>query len=420
MWRDLPTLRTIHTGGTLARTITLVRHGETLSNISGTWQGHTDSPLTDRGLDQVDRLARRMDGLPFDLLVSSDLGRAATTAGVIGAAESSAEWREFHIGKWEGMAAADVKAGHPELEKEGFGMQDFHPEGGERFGDFLNRVEGAFRSVVDRLDDGQHAVVVTHGGVIQTLIAGIIGTGNQSALAIPSNASLTTVRIDDDGAHLEIYNDDLHVDGYAVRPEGGHVHLIRHGQTEANLERRWWGRGETPLTPKGREQARALAASVRRFDALVSSPLSRARNTAKPVAEAQGHQVEVREDLIEISFGTWEGLTPDQIRREDPELFERVFVEGIDEPKGTTGESFAGAGERFAGAVIDVAASNAGNVGVFTHGGVTRAFVAGLLDLPFSKRDVLPVPRNTSITEIIVGTKGPQVSSYNVLTYAGI
>jgi len=361
-----------------------------------------------------------MEGVPFDLLISSDLGRAATTSGVIGTAEFSPEWREFHIGKWEGKAVADVKAEHPELETEGFGTHDFHPEGGERFSDFLNRVEEAFRSVANRLDDGQHAVVVTHGGVIQTLIAGIIGAGNQPSLAIPSNASLTTVRVDDDGSRLEIYNDDLHVDGYAVRPDGGRVHLIRHGQTEANLQHRWWGRGETPLTSKGREQARALAASVRPFDALVSSPLSRALDTAKPVAEVQGDEIEVRDDLIEISFGTWEGLTPDQIRREDPELFERVFVDGIDEPKGTTGESFAGAGERLAGAVIDIASSKEGNVGVFTHGGVTRAFVAGLLDLPFSKRDVLPVPRNTSVTEIIVGGKGPQVSSYNVLTYPGV
>jgi hypothetical protein len=46
--------------------------------------------------------------------------------------------------------------------------------------------------------------------------------------------------------------------------------------------------------------------------------------------------------------------------------------------------------------------------------------VAGLLDLPFSRRDVLPVPRNTSLTEIIVGEAGPQISSYNVATHPGI
>ena len=406
-----------HTGGTLARTITLVRHGETLSNISGTWQGHTDSPLTERGREQVRRLAVRMETVPYDVLITSDLGRAAETAAAIGDAGASPEWREINIGDWEGRPSAEVRAHHPELETGGLGMAGFHPGGGERFGDFLDRVREAFRTVLNRLDDGQHAVVVTHGGVIQTLVAGVVGTANQRTIAIPSNASLTTIRIDEEGTRLEILNDDVHLDGMSVRPDGTHVHLIRHGQTEANLQHRWWGRGETSLTPLGRAQAAALARTVRPFDAIASSPLSRARETARPVAETQGRPVAIEDDLIEISFGSWEGLTPDQIRKDDPDLFRRVFIDGIDDPKGTTGESFRGAGERLRGAVEDIAAAHSGHVAAFSHGGVTRAYVAGLLDLPFVRRDVLPVPRNTSITEVIVGPAGPQISSYNVMTY---
>lgn len=360
-----------------------------------------------------------MEGVPSDLLISSDLGRAATTASAFGQPEFASEWREFHIGDWEGRSSADVKARYPELDDEGFGIKDFHPEGGERFTDFLARVEGAFLSVANRIEDGQNAVVVTHGGVIQTLVAGIIGTGNQPAIAIPSNTSLTTIVVDGDGPQLHIYNDDLHLNGNASRPDGTRVHLIRHGQTEANRQHRWWGRGETPLTERGRGQAETLAATVRKFDALVSSPLSRALDTARPVAETQRLPVDVHDDLIEISFGSWEGLTPAQIKENDPVLFERVFVRGIDDRKGTTGESFAGAGERLAGAVADIAASRDGHIGAFTHGGITRAYVADLLDLPFSRRSVLPVPRNTSLTEIIVGDVGTQISSYNVLTGLG-
>jgi len=361
-----------------------------------------------------------MENVPFDLLVSSDLARAATTAASFGDPELTAEWREFHIGKWEGRPAKDVRDRYPELESPGFGIRDFHPEGGERFPDFLSRVEAAFESVADRLGDGQHAVVVTHGGVIQTLVGRIVGTGNQPVIAIPSNASITTILLDDADAHLQIYNDDVHLNGRAVRPAGTRVNLIRHGQTEANLEHRWWGRGETPLTARGREQAVALAATVRQLDAIVSSPLSRAVDTARPVAEAQGHRIAVDDDLIEISFGTWEGLTPDQIRAADPWLFNRMFVDGIDDPKGTTGESFSGAGERLGRAVARAAAAVDGSVGAFTHGGVTRAYIAGLLDLPFSRRDVLPVPRNTSLTEVIYDEAGPRISSYNVVTHLGI
>jgi broad specificity phosphatase PhoE len=87
--------------------------------------------------------------------------------------------------------------------------------------------------------------------------------------------------------------------------------LLRHGQTELSTERRFAGRRDIPLTKEGIRQAglaaRRLAGTG--VDAIVSSPLQRARRTAEAVAEATGAPLVVYDELVEADFGAWEGLT---------------------------------------------------------------------------------------------------------------
>ncbi|GAA5058114.1 bifunctional RNase H/acid phosphatase [Nocardia callitridis] len=88
--------------------------------------------------------------------------------------------------------------------------------------------------------------------------------------------------------------------------------LLRHGQTELSIQRRYSGRGNPPLTALGREQAARAAkhfAGKGGIDVVVSSPLGRARETAEATANALGLPVRVIDGLIETDFGEWEGLT---------------------------------------------------------------------------------------------------------------
>jgi broad specificity phosphatase PhoE len=412
-------LESIHAGGILARTITLVRHAETVSNIAGTWQGQTDSPLSDRGRLQVERLRDRMDGPWEGLLVVSDLGRTRTTASVIGTGEALTEWREFDLGAWDGLRPEEIRARYPEVDRVRFGSGDFQPDGGERFSDFKARIHEAFDTVAARMDDDDHATVVTHGGVIQTIIGLLLGTADQSVILVPSNASLTTVRLDGDDVQVSVFNDDLHLNGGVVRPPGARLRLIRHGQTLGNLEGRWWGRGETPLSEQGRRQAAMLANVVGPFDTIVSSPLSRARDTAEPVAAAQDKEVTIVEGFAEFDFGEWEGLSIAEIMERDGEMFRHIHIEGNDEPRGRIGETFTGVGERMAAAAEQVVSNGDGTVGVFTHGGATRAYASLLLGIPFADRERLPIPRNTAHMELIWVGDGPRLSSYNVAAHLG-
>jgi probable phosphoglycerate mutase len=102
--------------------------------------------------------------------------------------------------------------------------------------------------------------------------------------------------------------------------------LLRHGQTELSVQRRYSGRGNPELTDIGRGQAEDAArylAQKRGIAAVVSSPLARAHATATMAANALGLTVEVDDDLIETDFGEWEGLTFPEASQRHPELHGR-------------------------------------------------------------------------------------------------
>ncbi len=98
--------------------------------------------------------------------------------------------------------------------------------------------------------------------------------------------------------------------------------LVRHGQTDWNVKERFRGRFDVPLNETGVRQARLTArriASAWRPSAIYSSPLIRAMSTARAIAEP--HSLPVRElpEMIDMSFGMWEGLSPDEVRARWPE-----------------------------------------------------------------------------------------------------
>src|SRR5512143_229699 len=87
--------------------------------------------------------------------------------------------------------------------------------------------------------------------------------------------------------------------------------IIRHGETDWNVERRIQGHTDIPLNETGRAQALAMAfnAAHQRFDASYSSDLSRARETAQALAQREGHEVKLLPQLRERHFGLFQGMT---------------------------------------------------------------------------------------------------------------
>ncbi|PPA61805.1 bifunctional RNase H/acid phosphatase [Micromonospora chalcea] len=130
--------------------------------------------------------------------------------------------------------------------------------------------------------------------------------------------------------------------------------LVRHGETERTVRKHYSGRGDVPLTERGRAQARAAAARVAALApsvaAVVSSPLSRCTATAEAIAARVGNPpVRTDDDLIECDFGVWEGHTFAEVReRWAAELDAWLASTRVAPPRG---ESFVAVAERTGRAV---------------------------------------------------------------------
>ncbi|MGI9666289.1 MAG: histidine phosphatase family protein [Acidimicrobiia bacterium] len=404
----------------MSRTLILIRHGESNANAERRWQGTLDSGLSDVGIDQVARLGKRFAGSRHTRLISSDLDRAARTAAAVGEPELNTSWREFNVGGWDGLTHEEIEAKFPGQLEGLFKGEDILLGGGDRLSDFNRRIAETLDSTVDAMDDGDTTIVVTHGGVIWSALNRVLDRDGPMAPAVaPFNTSLTKLRIDDAGGfQLSTFNDASHLDDAPDHygPEGPRVTLVRHGQTEGNVLGRWQGRSDSDLTELGRSQAEAAAGQMPAFDTVFTSPLGRTTETARILTGGNGNPDPVaHEGLVEMSFGEWEDLTIDEAKLRDPGLFHKVYVEGVDVPRGTTGESFTEAGIRMRAAVADIGSNGNGDeIGAISHGAVIRAYVTSVLGLEFPERNKLPVPRNTSMSRIVLTDHAPVVAAYNV------
>lgn len=137
--------------------------------------------------------------------------------------------------------------------------------------------------------------------------------------------------------------------------------LLRHGQTELSVHRRYSGRGNPALTEVGRRQADAAARYLAQrggISAVFASPLQRAYDTAAAAAKALGLDVTVDDGLIETDFGAWEGLTFAEAAERDPELHGRWLRDTSTAPPG--GESFDSVAERVSGVRDRIVAAHQG------------------------------------------------------------
>ena len=175
------------------------------------------------------------------------------------------------------------------------------------------------------------------------------------------------------------------------------VLLIRHGQTDFNRQRRLQGIMPVPLNQQGREQAAALAQHLRRqpIDAVFSSPLTRAKQTAQIIGQALKQPVQDDARLGEIDFGKFEGLTYSGVKARYPQAHRR-WHSGYMPYRVPDGESRRDVQERMAAAFSDITAlPGLAAVAVVTHGSALKIWLASMYaHLP-------PAPLvNTSITTL--------------------
>jgi probable phosphoglycerate mutase len=177
--------------------------------------------------------------------------------------------------------------------------------------------------------------------------------------------------------------------------------LIRHGQTDWNLEGRYQGQTDLPLNAVGLDQARALAESLagRIFDAIYSSNLQRAQVTAQNLAERLGLALHVDPRLREVNQGKWEGMLVSEIKTRYADVWEtRQTDPEKSRPPG--GETIVEVSQRMCDAADDIARDwPNGTVLVVSHGMALATLLAKARGMSYA--DVLRlIPENVQVTEI--------------------
>ena len=169
------------------RRLVVVRHGETLDNASGVWQGHRDSELSPIGVAQAEKAAPALAAYAPEVIVTSDLLRAAVTAEQIGRAAGlpvavDRRLREVDVGEWQGLTSADVRGRDPELLAQmGEGQDVRRGRTGETVAELATRVRAALDDVIAGLSAGRVAVVVCHGVAARAGVASLVGLDQMQA-----------------------------------------------------------------------------------------------------------------------------------------------------------------------------------------------------------------------------------------------
>jgi broad specificity phosphatase PhoE len=185
-----------------------MRHGEVANGAEKRYNGHIDVDITEKGVEQMRRLAALLAGKPIVAVYSSDLIRAVKGAEIISESlgltySPLKSLRERSVGAWEGLTAGEIKERYPEeYAVWRADLLNYRPPGGECLIDVQERVLPAYRQLVASHPD-QEIAMLLHGGVNRIILS--------DALGLPP---LNLFRIDQSFGALNII--DHYEDGLAV------------------------------------------------------------------------------------------------------------------------------------------------------------------------------------------------------------
>ncbi|MGW0552822.1 histidine phosphatase family protein [Streptomyces sp. NPDC002926] len=162
------------------RRVVLWRHGQTAWNLERRFQGSTDIALTETGVAQARRSARLLASLRPDVIIASDLKRAAATAGELAELTGldisyDAALRETYAGAWQGLTHEEIVARYGEQYAAWKRGEPVRRGGGELETEVADRAAPVVLHHAEKLPEDGTLVVVSHGGTIRTTIGRLLG-----------------------------------------------------------------------------------------------------------------------------------------------------------------------------------------------------------------------------------------------------
>lgn len=201
----------------MANTFYIVRHGQTNWNILGKTQGHGNSDLTAKGIEQATELAESIVNYPIDYIYSSDLGRAVQTAQILGdklniKVEETEALREMGFGEWEGLLIDEIKTNYANV----YTTWRNEPHlaqipGGETLHLIKDRVDSFIQSLNEKYDN-KHILLVTHSVTVRVMLLAFLNSGMENIYRIKQdNTALNIVEYRDYGPVVIKMNDTSHI-----------------------------------------------------------------------------------------------------------------------------------------------------------------------------------------------------------------
>lgn len=194
------------------------------------------------------------------------------------------------------------------------------------------------------------------------------------------------------------------------------VIMVRHGESNWNLEPRYQGHADSGLTDRGRAQAaqvaEVLAEEVGHHEVVWSSDLPRARDTAEAYAQLAGATVRIDERLREVDVGSWAGHTLPEIAAAEPEVVAASRA-GRD-PRRGGGETFAELRTRVVACLEEIARGEAQTTLVFSHGGAIQVAAAHAANAPSPGHYAMSSPSNCSRTVLRLTPDRAALVKYNM------
>lgn len=325
--------------------VVIVRHGQSTYNLEHIIQGRCDkSVLTEKGRADAQKVGAVLRQLDVAAFYCSPLQRAKETAEIIHSSfdvtpplEASDLLLEVDLPLWEEMKKDDVVNQFPE---------DYHcwKHSPQEFYMMVNeqrhypvlalyeQAQNFWQTIISK-HEGQTIVIVAHNGINRCLISSAIGVPPALYHSIQqSNCCINVLKFKGgwgEPVELESLNQTFHLGSALPSPRknrGVRLLLVRHGETDWNRESRFQGKIDIPLNENGREQGRKVADFLKEttLDFAISSPMLRPKETAELIlAHHSGVELELKELLLEISHGKWEGKLKPEIQAEYPELLKK-------------------------------------------------------------------------------------------------
>lgn len=197
--------------------VIFVRHGQTSWNHSKRYQGHSDIPLNEIGLQQAAMVAQGLAGEKISAVYSSDLIRAVQTAECIAKEHSLqpvvvGEFREINFGSWEGLTYEEIMATWPEILSAIYAKPGLIliPEG-ESFADVQRRTVRGLSKCIENHEE-ETIVIVSHGGTMRVLLCDALGLSIENMWSLEQDSTaINIVKYFGETKVVSLVNDTCHL-----------------------------------------------------------------------------------------------------------------------------------------------------------------------------------------------------------------